>query len=389
MEKCTNIYLDNNATTQVADEVIEAMAPYFSQKWGNPSSVHRFGGSVAKDVANARETIADFLNCKSSEIFFIASGSEGSNMALKGFCANRGYEKSHISTTAVEHPAVLETVRYLSSKGVFTREVGVDGKGRINVDKLCENLGENSIVAAMWANNETGTIFPIDQICEKAQKSGALVYTDAVQAVGKIDIDLQKTRVDMLNFSGHKIHAPKGIGAIFIREGVKLDPLIHGGHQERGFRAGTENVPYIIGLAKACELAKAGLYNEKTEIKRLRDKLQAALLAKCKGAIINGDVENRLPNTLNISFEFVEGEAILLHLDENGIAASSGSACTTGSLDPSHVMRAMGLPYVLAHSSIRFSVSKYNTERDIDKVIEVMPAIIDKLRAISPFTSGK
>jgi cysteine desulfurase len=269
------------------------------------------------------------------------------------------------------------------------REVGVDGKGRIDVDKLCENTNENTIIAAMWANNETGVIFPIEEICKKARESGALVYTDAVQAVGKIDIDLQKTPVGMLNFSGHKIHAPKGIGAIFIREGVKIPSLIHGGHQENGVRAGTENVPYIVGLAKACELAKAGLEYEKTEIKRLRDKLQEALLAKCKGAVINGDTQNRLPNTLNISFEFIEGEAILLHLDENGIAASSGSACTTGSLDPSHVMRAMGLPYVLAHSSIRFSISKYNKESDIDKVIEVMPAIIDKLRAISPFTSGQ
>jgi len=387
MEK--NIYLDNNATTKVAEEVIEAMKPYFSEKWGNPSSVHRFGGSVAKDVARARETIADFLNCKANEIFFTASGSEGGNMALKGFCAQRGYEKSHISTTAVEHPAVLETVRYLASKGVFVREIGVDGKGRIDIDRLCENIADNSLIAAMWANNETGVIFPIDKICEKAKSFGALVYTDAVQAVGKVEIDLQKTPVDMLNFSGHKIHAPKGIGAIFIREGVKISQLIHGGHQERGFRAGTENVPYIIALAKACELAKAGFEYEKTEIKRLRDKLQDALVSKCKGAVINGDTENRLVNTLNISFEFIEGEAILLHLDENGIAASSGSACTTGSLDPSHVMRAMGLPYVLAHSSIRFSVSKYNTEQDIDKVIEVMPAIIDKLRAISPFTDGR
>ncbi|MCL1947140.1 MAG: cysteine desulfurase NifS [Chitinivibrionia bacterium] len=384
-----NIYLDNNATTCVAREVIEAMQPYFSEKWGNPSSIHRFGGSVAKDIAKARVAIADFLNCKPNEIFFTASGSEGSNIALKGFCAKRGFEKSRIITSAVEHPAVLNTAQYLASKGVFVREIGVNGNGCVNIDEFCENINENTIISAMWANNETGVIFPIEKIVEKARSFGATMHTDAVQAVGKINIDLQKVPVDMLNFSGHKIHAPKGIGALFIREGTKIEPLIHGGHQENGFRAGTENVPYIIGLAKACELAKDNILYENTEIKKLRDKLQDALLANCKGAVLNGDKEKRLPNTLNISFEYVEGEAILLHLDELGIAASSGSACTTGSLEPSHVMRAMGLPYVLAHSSIRFSLSRYTKESEIDKVIEAMPPIIDKLRAISPFSDGK
>jgi len=384
-----NIYLDNNATTQVAPEVIEAMMPYFTEKWGNPSSIHRFGGQVSKDIAKSREIIADFLNCKPSEIFFTASGSEGCNTALKGFCSKRGLEKSRIITTAVEHAAVMETTRFLASKGVFTKEIGVDGKGKINPSEICENVNENTIVSAMWANNETGVIFPIKEIAEKAKAKGGIFHTDAVQAVGKIDIDLQKIPVDILNFSGHKIHAPKGIGVIFVRQGVKLDNLIHGGHQENGFRAGTENVPYIMGLAKACELAKEGIQNENTQVKKLRDKLQENLLAKCKGAVLNGDLENRLPNTLNISFEFIEGEAILLHLDENGIAASSGSACTTGSLEPSSVMMAMKLPYTLAHSSTRFSLSRYNTEAEIDKVIEVMPAIIDKLRAISPFCGEK
>ena len=384
-----NIYLDNNATTQVAPEVIEAMRPYFSEKWGNPSSIHRFGGKVSKDIAESREIIADFLGCKPSEIFFTASGSEGNNTALKGFCAKRGYEKSKIVTTVVEHPAVLETERYLATKGVFTREVGVNAKGIISIDEICEGVNENTLVSAMWANNETGVIFPIEKIAARVKSSGALIHTDAVQAVGKINIDLSKVPVDMLCFSGHKIHAPKGIGVMFVRQGVKIDSLIHGGHQENGFRAGTENVPYIVGLAKACELAKAGIGYENNTIRKLRDKLQDNLLAKCKGAVLNGDKETRLPNTLNISFEFVEGEAILLYLDENGIAASSGSACTTGSLEPSHVMRAMGLPYVLAHSSIRFSISRYNTESDIDKVIEVLPPIIDKLREISPFTDGK
>lgn len=384
-----NIYLDNNATTQVAPEVIEAMMPYFTDKWGNPSSIHRFGGRVAKDIADSREIIADFFNCKPTEIYFTASGSEGANTALKGFCLKHGFEKSQIVTTAVEHPAVLETARYLSEKGVFTKEIGVDGKGNINTDEIAENVNENTLVSTMWANNETGVIFPIKEIAEKTHTKDGIFHTDAVQAVGKVNIDLQKIPVDILNFSGHKIHAPKGVGAIFVRNGIKLDNLIHGGHQERGLRAGTENVPYIVGLAKAIEIAKAGIEHENTQIRKLRDKLEENLLAKCKGAVLNGDKEMRLPNTLNISFEYIEGEAILLHLDENGIAASSGSACTTGSLEPSSVMRAMGLPYVLAHSSIRFSISRYNTESDIDKVIEVMPAIIDKLRAISPFSDGK
>ena len=384
-----NIYLDNNATTQVASEVVEAMNPYFSEKWGNPSSIHAFGGRISKDIAKFREIIADFLNCKPNEIFFTASGSEGNNTAIKGFCENTGFEKSRIVTSAVEHPAVLETTRHLASKGVFTREIGVDAKGGINIDDICDGINKNTLVSLMWANNETGVMFPIEKIARKVRACGATMHTDAVQAVGKTDIDLSKVPVDMLCFSGHKIHAPKGIGVIFVREGVKISPLIHGGHQERGFRAGTENVPYIAGLAKACELAKAGIEYENREIRKLRDKLEENILAKCKGAVLNGDRENRLPNTLNISFEFIEGEAILLHLDENGIAASSGSACTTGSLEPSHVMRAMGLPYTLAHSSIRFSISRYNTESDIDKVIEVLPPIIDKLRKISPFTDGK
>jgi cysteine desulfurase len=385
----TNIYLDNNATTQTAPEVIEAMMPYFRDKWGNPSSIHRFGGKISRDVANSREIIADFLNCSPDEIFFTASGSEGSNMALKGFCNFHGLEKSRIITTVVEHPAILETARYLAEKGVFTKEIGVTGKGNINTDEICESVNENTLVSAMWANNETGVIFPISEICEKTHAKDGIFHTDAVQAVGKVNIDLQKIPVDILNFSGHKIHAPKGIGVIFVRKGVKLENLIHGGHQESGMRAGTENVPYIAGLAKACELAKKDIEYENTAVRKLRDKLEENLLAKCKGAVLNGDKENRLPNTLNISFEFIEGEAILLWLDENSIAASSGSACTTGSLEPSHVMRAMGLPYTLAHSSIRFSLSRYNTEADIDRVIEVMPAIVDKLRAISPFVSGK
>lgn len=379
------IYLDNNATTQTDPQVLEAMMPYFTEKYGNPSSIHRFGGFISKDVEAAREKVAKLLNCKANEIYFTSCGTESNNTALNGFAYMRGINHTKIITTAVEHPAILETANFLSRKGAHTKFVGVDGDGAIDVDKLVEDVDANTIVSVMWANNETGVIFPIQEIAEKVKAKGGVMHTDAVQAAGKVEIDLQKVPVDMLSLSGHKLHAPKGIGVLFIREGVKIEPFMHGGHQESGLRAGTENVPYIVGLGKACELAIENIKTEDKELRAMRDRLEKALMESCKGAVVNGKNSERLPNTLNISFEFIEGEAILLFLDESGIAASSGSACTTGSLEPSHVMRAMGLPYVLAHSSIRFSFSRFNTESDVDKVIEVMPNIIEKLRKISPF----
>lgn len=381
------IYLDNNATTQVAPEVIETMAPYFSERWGNPSSIHTFGGKIHRDLNQARETIATFLNCKANEIYFTASGSESDNLALTGFAMHNGLQQTNIVVSAVEHPAVLETARYLSRKGVHTHEVSVNSNGEIDIDALIERVEHNTLVSLMWANNETGVIFPIEEIAQRVKEKGGIMHTDAVQAVGKLPIDLQKVPVDMLAFSGHKLHAPKGIGVTFIREGVKLDSIIHGGHQEQGYRAGTENIPYIMGIAKACQLAQDNMEHENTVIRSWRDRLERELETRCTGAVVNGKQATRLPNTLNISFEYVEGEAILLLLDEQGIAASSGSACTTGSLEPSHVMRAMGLPYVLAHSSIRFSFSRYNQESDVEKVVEIMPSIIEKLRRISPFVS--
>ncbi len=382
------IYLDNNATTQVAPEVIEVMYPFFKEKWGNPSSIHRFGGQVSRDVEEARAKVAALLNCKPSEIIFTGCGTESNNTALKGFCARNGFTKSTIITTVVEHPAILETAKYLNKFGVHTHTVEVNGEGLLDVDELVSHVDENSIVSVMWANNETGVIFPIEEIAKKVKEKGGIMHTDAVQAAGKVPIDLQRVPVDMLSLSGHKIHAPKGVGVLFVREGLKIDSFIHGGHQEEGKRAGTENVPYIVALGKACEIAQETIELENRTLRAWRDRLEEGLLASCKGSIVNGNRELRLPNTLNISFEFIEGESILLFLDEEGIAASSGSACTTGSLEPSHVMRAMGLPYVLAHSSIRFSFSRYNQESDVDKVLAVMPPIIQKLRAISPFVKA-
>jgi len=383
----TTIYLDNNATTAIDPEVLDAMQPFFTEKYGNPSSIHRFGGHVKRFVENAREQVASLIGASPEEVFFTSCGSESDNMALKGFAEVHG-NKTTIITSAVEHAAIHSTAKYLKGSGVSVVELGVDSEGMID-SSVFESLSitPDTLVSLMWANNETGVIFPIAKIAAEVKARGGYMHTDAVQAIGKIPVNVQKDMVDILALSGHKLHAPKGIGAIYIRKGTKLAPLLHGGHQEHGVRAGTENVPYIIGLGKACELAAKHFNEETTAVRKLRDKLEHALLTKCTGAKLNGRVDARLPNTTNVSFEFIEGEAILLHLDESGIAASSGSACTTGSLEPSHVLRAMGIPYTFAHSSTRFSLSRFTTEAEIDKVIEVMPGIVEKLRKISPFVS--
>lgn len=383
----TTVYLDNNATTAIDPEVLDAMQPFFSEKYGNPSSIHRFGGHVKRFVEIAREQVASLIGASPDEVFFTSCGSESDNMALKGFAELHG-DKTTIITSAVEHAAVLSTAKYLKGKGASVVELGVDSEGMIDIS-MFESLSitPDTLVSLMWANNETGVIFPIAEIAAKVKTRGGFLHTDAVQAVGKVPIDVQKDMVDILALSGHKLHAPKGVGAIYIRKGTRLMPLLHGGHQEQGVRAGTENVPYIVGLGKACELAAKHIQEENTKVRKLRDKLEHALLEKCIGAKLNGRIDARLPNTTNISFEFIEGEAILLHLDESGIAASSGSACTTGSLEPSHVMRAMSIPYTFAHSSTRFSLSRFTTEAEIDKVIAVMPGIVDKLRKISPYVN--
>lgn len=379
------VYMDNNATTQVAEEVIEVMLPYLAQRYGNPSSMHTFGGSVAKAIAHAREQVAELLGCHPEEIIFTSCGTESDNAAIKG-TLTMFPEKRKVVTTRVEHPAVLTTVRDLERHGYSVSEIGVDRQGRLDLDQLGFRVDDNTaIVSVMWANNETGTIFPVEQIAEIVKARGSVFHTDAVQAVGKIPLNLKNSAIDLLSLSGHKLHAPKGIGVLYVRKGTRIGTFMHGGHQESGRRGGTENVPGIVALGKACELALRHMEEENTRVKALRDRLESKILATCPDCMINGDTENRLPNTLNVSFEYIEGESILMMLDRFGVCASSGSACTSGSLEPSHVLRAMGVPFTAAHGSIRFSLSRYNTEQDVDLVAEKLVPIINRLRQLSPF----
>lgn len=379
------VYADNNATTMVAPEVVEAMQPFFSSLYGNPSSMHFFGGQVKKHVDRAREQVAELIHAEPSEIVFTSCGTESDNAAIHSMLAAYP-DKKHIITSRVEHPAVKNLCHYLGNNGYRVTELSVDRTGQIDLDELRENLdSDTAIVSLMWANNETGVVFPIDQVAEMVKHAGAVFHTDAVQAVGKVDIDVRKTPVDMLAMSGHKLHAPKGIGALYIRKGIPFVPFINGGHQEHGRRAGTENVPYIVGFGKACELAVSGIQEENTKVKQLRDRLEKELLEKALDASVNGDILNRLPNTTNISFKYIEGESILILMSDAGIAASSGSACTSGSLEPSHVLRAMGVPFTRVHGSVRFSLSRYNTQEDITHIVENMIKIEKRLREISPF----
>lgn len=379
------VYVDNNATTQVAPEVLEAMLPYFSEYYGNPSSMHFFGGQVQKKVNEAREKVADFLGADPSEIVFTSCGTESDNAAIFGTLDSYP-EKRHFITSRVEHPAVMNVSSYLNRKGYRTTELSVDREGRLDLDELKESItDETALVSIMYANNETGVLFPIEEIGQIVKSRGIPFHTDGVQAAGKIPLNMKRSSIDMLSISGHKLHAPKGIGVLYIRKGTKFSPFMIGGHQEKGRRGGTENVPYIIGLGKACELAKRHLDEENTRVKALRDYLESKILEKIPNTLINGDRNNRLPNTLSVSFEYVEGESILLLLSDLGICASSGSACTSGSLEPSHVLRAMGVPFTAAHGSIRFSLSIYNTKEEMDYIIEHLPPIIQRLRDISPF----
>jgi cysteine desulfurase len=379
------VYVDNNATTKVAPEVLEAMLPYFSELYGNPSSMHFFGGQVEKKMSEAREQVADFLGAEPSEIVFTSCGTESDNAAIFGTLDSYP-EKRHFITSRVEHPAINNLCAYLSRKGYRVTELLVNREGQLELDELRESITEETaLVSIMYANNETGVIFPIGEIGEIVKSRGIPFHTDAVQAAGKIPLNMKKSKVDMLSISGHKIHAPKGIGVLYIRKGTRFSPFMIGGHQEKGRRGGTENVPYIIGLGKACELAKRHLDEESTRIKALRDYLETKILEKIPNTLVNGDRVNRLPNTSSVSFEYVEGESILLLLSDLGICASSGSACTSGSLEPSHVLRAMGVPFTAAHGSIRFSLSIYNTKEEMDYIIEHLPPIIQKLRDISPF----
>ena len=382
------VYLDNNATTMVDPKVFEAMKPYFCELYGNPSSMHSFGGQVAKAVADAREQVKNFLGAKDAkEIIFTASGSEGDNMAIRGILeANKN--KKHIITTRIEHPAVLNLYKYFEKQGYDVTYLNVDAKGNIDLNELKNAItSETALVSMMYANNETGVILPVEKAAKLVKQINPKIkiHVDAVQAAGKIPIDVKNTDIDLLTIAGHKIHAPKGIGALYVKTGTLLPAFVIGGHQERGKRAGTENVPYIIGLGKACELAQKSLKYEMTEVKRLRDKLEQGILKKVYNAKVNAATENRVPNTTNIGFQYIEGELILLHLSDLGICASSGSACTSGSLEPSHVLKSMGVPFESLHGSIRFSLSRFTTEDDIDYVLKVLPDVIFKLNKISPY----
>ena len=382
------VYLDNNATTQCAPEVVQAMLPYFTEQYGNASSIHTFGGENRHVIDKARHTVARFINAQyDDEIIFTSCASESDNTAIfAAVRANRN--KKHIITSAVEHPAVLEPFRYLQTQGYRVDYIGVDELGRFNMDQFKAVLDEDTaLVSVMWANSETGTIFPIEQIARLAHEKGALFHTDAVQAGGKIPVDVQAAGVDMLSLSAHKFHGPKGIGVLYVKRGTRFLPYLMGGHQESQRRAGTENVPYIVGLAKACELAQKRLADgTMQQVAALRDKLEQGILNTIPDVKVNGDPQHRVPNTTNLSFGYIEGESILMYLNDFGICASSGSACTSGSLEPSHVLRAMKVPFQFAHGSIRFSLSDQTTQADIELVLKELPAIIKRLREISPFS---
>lgn len=384
-----DIYLDNNATTMVDPEIVEAMLPYFTEQFGNPSSMHSFGNKVGFAIKQARSQIQKLLGAAhDSEIIFTSCGTESDSTAILSALKAQP-ERNEIITTVVEHPAVLSLCEHLEKEGYKVHYLDVDDKGRLDLDEYKSLLSERvAIVSVMWANNESGTLFPVLEMAEMASEAGVMFHTDAVQAVGKIPMDLKSSKIDMLSLSGHKLHAPKGIGVLYLRRGVRFRPLLRGGHQERGRRAGTENAASIVALGKAAELALRHMEFENTEVAAMRDRLEQGILEAVPHCFVTGDPDNRLPNTCNIAFEFVEGEAILMLLNKQGIAASSGSACTSGSLEPSHVMRAMNIPFTAAHGSIRLSLSRYNTMEEIETVIAAMPPIMQQLRKLSPYWKG-
>jgi cysteine desulfurase len=381
------VYIDNNATTAVAPEVVEAMLPFFETHWGNPSSLHTFGSSTKRHIDEAREKVAALIGASSpSEIIFTSCGSESNNMAIRG-AVSAMRKQPYVLTSQVEHSAVLGPCNQLEQDGCGVSRIPVDGQGRLALGSLKEILAtcESPVLASfMWANNETGVIFPVAELGAMVHEQGGVLHTDAVQAVGKVPINVQAVPVDMLSISGHKVHAPKGVGALYVRRGTRVDSLILGGHQERARRAGTENVPYIVGLGKACELAMEKLDVDQLRETQLRDRLEAGILATCKGAVVNGDPTCRLPNTTNISFEHLEGEGTLLMLDDVGICTSTGAACESGSIEASHVLKAMKVPTSLVQGAIRFSVSRYTTDEEIDYVLAQLPLIIERQRALSP-----
>lgn len=385
------VYFDNNATTPVAEEVVSKMIPLLTEHFGNPSSMHSFGARAGDEVATARQKVMSLLGATMpNEIVFTGGGSEADNLAITG-TLKAFPEKKHLITTEVEHPAVLGLCRDLEKRqGYDVTYLKVDGEGHLDLAELEGAIREDTaIVSIMMANNETGVIFDVEAAGEIVRSKGVVFHVDGVQAAGKIALNLQKMPVDLFSISGHKLHACKGVGALYVRKGTKIRPLIVGGHQERGRRAGTENVAALAGMGVACDLAAANIAHENSVVRDLRDRLEQGLLAAIPDCQANGDTANRLPNTSNISFQYIEGEGILLLLDRVGVAASSGSACTSGSLEPSHVLRAMGLPFTLTHGSIRFSLSRYNTQDEVDYVIKALPPIIERLRMITPFNEQR
>ncbi len=382
------IYLDNNATTKVDEKVLEEMLPFLREEYANASSMYDFAKKPADAIKKARVQVRDFIGAESEkDIYFTSCGSESANMAIKGVL-DCNKEKKHIITTKVEHPCVLNTYKYFEKNGYEVDYIGVNSQGELDFEELKSKLRKDTaLVSVMWANNETGVINPVEEIGEyiKSKSPETRFFVDAVQAAGKIPMNVKDTKIDLLGISGHKFHAPKGVGVLYAKSNVRFTPLIIGGHQERGLRAGTENVPYIVGIGKAAELAQSALDYELKEVKRLRDKLEQGILKNVFNARLNTSISNRVPNTVNIGFEYVEGELILLHLSDIGVCASSGSACTSGSLEPSHVLRAMGIPFTALHGSIRFSLSRFTTEDEVDFVVDKLPAIMDKLTSLSPF----
>jgi cysteine desulfurase len=383
------IYMDNNATTKVDPQVVEEMIPYFMESYGNPSSMHVLGGQAGIKLKEAKAKVADLIGAQPEEIIFTSCGTESDNTAIWAALKSNP-DKKHILTTRVEHPAIKNLAEYLAKNGYRVTFVPVDRKGHLDMDFFYDSLtDETAVVSVMWANNESGVIFPIEEIAPVLRDRGIVFHTDAVQAVGKLPVNMEKVEVDMLSLSGHKLHAPKGVGALYVRKKTKFSPFLIGGHQEKGRRGGTENVASIIGLGKAAELALKRQEEVNTRVRSLRDRLEKELLQRIPNSMVNGDQEMRLPNTTSIAFEYVEGEAILLMMNELGICASSGSACTSGSLEPSHVLRAMGVPFTAAHGSIRFSLSTYNTDKEVDFIIAKLPTIINRLREMSPFWADR
>lgn len=379
------VYVDNNATTSIAPEVLEAMLPYLTERYGNPSSLYRFGGSVHADMEQARGHVAELIGASDTEIVFTSCGTESDTTAILSALATAP-DRRHIVTTAVEHPAIIGLCEYLETAGYAVTYLPVDEQGRLDLEQLSDAISDQTaIVSIMHANNETGVIFPLDEIAAIVKQRGCLLHTDAVQSVGKLPLDLRNTPVDFLSLSGHKLHAPKGVGALYIRKNTPYKPLLMGGHQERNLRAGTENVASIVGLGRAAQLASEHMEDEQTRVCELRDRLQEGLIAACPDTRVNGADAPRLPNTLHISFGYIEGESITLLLDELGICVSTGSACSTGSLEISHVIDAMQVPPMYAHGSIRFSLSRYNTDAEVDYILEQVPPMIARLREMSPY----